>query len=80
MIDSVFGTGKNYYPQAFLEECKYVVKEKMLKYITDNIEIASDEENSDKKILMKKIIAKTKCLFRKNNFKNGFFERAVFKM
>ena len=28
LIDSVFRTGKNYYPQVFLEECKYVVKEK----------------------------------------------------
>ena len=27
LIDSVFRTGKNYYPQVFLEECKYVVKE-----------------------------------------------------
>ena len=26
--DSVFKTGKIYYPQVFLEECKYVVKEK----------------------------------------------------
>ena len=29
LIDSVFRTGKNYYPQVFLEECKYVVKEKI---------------------------------------------------
>ena len=28
LIDSVFRTGKNYYPQVFLEEYKYVVKEK----------------------------------------------------
>ena len=28
MIDSIFRTGKNYYPQVFLEERKYVVKEK----------------------------------------------------
>ena len=28
LIDSVFRTGKNYYLQLFLEECKYVVKEK----------------------------------------------------
>ena len=28
LINSVFRTGKNYYPQAFFEECKYVVKEK----------------------------------------------------
>ena len=35
----------------FLEECKYVVKEKKIpKYIIDHIEISSDsdEENSDK--------------------------------
>ena len=28
LIDSAFRTGKNYYPQVFFEECKYVVKEK----------------------------------------------------
>ena len=28
LIDSVFRTGKNYYPQVYLEECKYVTKEK----------------------------------------------------
>ena len=28
LIKSVFKTGKNYYPQVFLEECKYVIKEK----------------------------------------------------
>ena len=27
LIDSVFTTGKNYYPQVFLEECKYAIKE-----------------------------------------------------
>ena len=38
----------------FLEECKYVIKEKkksIKKFITDNIDIASDDsdkENSDK--------------------------------
>ena len=50
MIDSVFRTGKNYYPQVFLEEFKYVVKGKMMpEYITDDIEILSDSdrENSD---------------------------------
>ena len=47
---------KNYYPRLFLEECKYVVKErKITKYIIGNIKISSDsdrensdEENSDK--------------------------------
>ena len=61
MIDSVFRTGKNYYPQVFLEEYKNVAKEKKIpKYITDDIEISSysdrecsveetsDEKNSDK--------------------------------
>ena len=66
MISSVFRTGKNYYPQVFLEECKYIVKEKKIpKYIIDDIEISfdfdrenSDEENSGKKNLMKKILMK----------------------
>ena len=50
MIDSVFRTSQNYYPQVFLEECKYVIKEKkILKYIIDDTEISSnsDRENSD---------------------------------
>ena len=38
LIDSVFWTGKNYYPKVFLKECKYVVKEKKIpKYIIDDI-------------------------------------------
>ena len=48
LIDSVFRTGNNYYLQVFLEEFKYVVKEKkMSEYIIDETEIP-DEENSDK--------------------------------
>ena len=51
LIDSVYRTSKNYYPQLFLEECKYIVKGKrMPEYITGNIEISfddSDEENSE---------------------------------
>ena len=43
LIDSAFTTGSNYYFQVFLEECKYVVKDKkMSKYIIDDIEISSD--------------------------------------
>ena len=53
MIDSVFTTSKNYYPQMFLEECKYIAKERQIpKYITDEVEISS---GSDRKILMKQI-------------------------
>ena len=45
LIDSIFRTGKNHYPQVFLEGCKYVVKEKkMPEYITRYLEISSDSE------------------------------------
>ena len=48
LIDSVFRAGQNYYPQVFLKECKYLVKEKkMPKYITDDIEITSDSDSED---------------------------------
>ena len=56
LIDFAFRTHKNYYPQVFLEEYKYVVKEnKIPKYITDNTKISSD---SDKENLMKKFLKK----------------------
>ena len=52
LIDSVYTTGKDDYSHVFLEECKYIVKEKkMSEYITDDTGIASDdsdEQNSDK--------------------------------
>ena len=56
---SVYRKDKDYYPQLFLEEWKYVAKEKnMLKFITDAIETSdddSDRPNSIEEILMKKI-------------------------
>ena len=49
LTDSVYKEDKNYYPQVFLEECKYVAKEeKMYKLITDNIEIPSDDFDEEK--------------------------------
>ena len=51
MTHSVFRTDKNYYPEVFLEERKYVAEEKkMSKCIIEEIEISSDSdrENSDK--------------------------------
>ena len=51
LIASFFRSGKKYYPQVFLEECKYVVKEKKFpKYIIEDIEdfSDSDRENSDR--------------------------------
>ena len=50
LIDFVLRTGKNFFPQMFVEECNYVVKEKNIpKYIIDDIEISpdSDKENSN---------------------------------
>ena len=43
-----FRTGKNYYSQVLVEECKYPVEgKKMLEYITDDIEISSDSDRED---------------------------------
>ena len=75
MIGSVLRTGKNYYPRVFLEECKYVGKEKKIpKYIIDDIEISSgsDEENSDKKIPKKK--STKKCSDEENSSEINFDE------
>ena len=63
MIDSVFRKDKNYYPEVFLKECKYIVKEKKIpKYFIDNIETcsdsdrkSSDEENFNKKTMIRKV-------------------------
>ena len=48
LIDFVFRTGKKYYLQVFLEECKYVVKQKkMPEFITNDIETSSDSDRKD---------------------------------
>ena len=40
----VFKICKNCYPQVFLKECKYIIKEKtMNKYINNDLEILSDD-------------------------------------
>ena len=58
LINSVFSTGKNYHPQVFAQECKYVIKEKkMPEYITNDMMILT-EKILMKKLLMKKIIIK----------------------
>ena len=49
VIDSVIKANKKYYPQTFLEECKYV-KEKIKteNYIDENLEKSeSDRESND---------------------------------
>ena len=51
LTDLFYEKDKNYYPQVFLEKCRYVAKEKKTsEFITDNIDICSldsDRENSD---------------------------------
>ena len=65
MINSVYRTNKNYYLQIFLEECKFVVKEKkMSEYITDDIETSSDDsdrEDSDEENSDEEKFYKEKC-------------------
>ena len=52
LIDSVFKMGKNYYPQVFLEEGKYIVKErKVRKFIYNDLVISPEKfhkKDSDK--------------------------------
>ena len=46
MLDSVVKVGKKYYPQVFLEECKYIKrKNKMFNYINDDLEMTSPDED-----------------------------------
>ena len=50
LIDSVFKMGKNYYPQVFLEELKYIFREKEVnRHIDRDIDISYDDsDESDK--------------------------------
>ena len=49
LIDFVFKIDKNYYPQVFLEECRYIDKEKkVIRYITDDLEISYDDSHKKK--------------------------------
>ena len=48
MLDSVVKVKKNYYPQTFLEECKYEIKKtKMESFVNDELEASSPEDESD---------------------------------
>ena len=45
MLDSVIRVNKNYYPQTFLEECKYEIKKnKMENFISDDLDSSSSDE------------------------------------
>ena len=46
ILDSAVKVGKKYYPQVFLEECKYVKnKIRTFNYINDDMEITSSDED-----------------------------------
>ena len=46
MLDSVVKVGKKYYPQVFLEACKYIKrKNKMFNYINDDLEMTSSDDD-----------------------------------
>ena len=73
LINSVFRTGKNYYPQVFLEQCK---EKKMPKFITDNVKISDDsdeEENSGENNY-----SKEKNSFLREKILKCIFEKAIF--
>ena len=46
MLDSVIRVNEKYYPQALLEECKYVIrKNKMENLINDDLDLSSSDES-----------------------------------
>ena len=48
MIDSVIKANKKYYPQTFLEECKYIQEKKKIEnYINEDLENSDSDSDSD---------------------------------
>ena len=48
MLDCVIRVNKKYYPQPFLEECKYVIrKNKMENFINDDLDLSSSDESDN---------------------------------
>ena len=51
MIDSVIKANKKYYPQALLEECKYILEKiKIENYINENLEKSESDSESNNEI------------------------------
>ena len=51
MIDSVIKANKKYYPQALLEECKYILEKiKIENYINENLEKSESDSDSNNEI------------------------------
>ena len=64
-IDSVSKLCKNYNPEVFLEECKYIVKEKEVTHITQDLEPYFDSDEYDKEKIKIRVFLK-KTIFFKN--------------
>ena len=47
MLDSVNRANKKYYPQTFVEECKYEIKKNKMEKINDDLDLSLSDE-SDK--------------------------------
>ena len=48
ILDSAVKVGKKYYPQVFLEECKYVKRRnKMFNYINGDLEMTSSDDDDE---------------------------------
>ena len=45
LSDSVIRVNKKCYPQRFLEECKYIIKNKMENLINDDLDVSSSDES-----------------------------------
>ena len=45
LLDSVIRTNKKYYPQTFLGECKYEIKNRMESLINDDLDLSSSDES-----------------------------------
>ena len=67
LIDSVYRKDKNYYPQALLEECKQVLKERCLSLLMTTQKFLL-------MILIKKILME-KILMKKRKYKKMFLEK-----
>ena len=48
MLDAVIRVNKKFYPQIFLEECKYLIrKNKMENLINDDLDLSSSDESDN---------------------------------
>ena len=50
LLDSIFvNSNKKYYPQIFLEECKYAIKDKkIINTINEDLKLNESDDESDK--------------------------------